>query len=242
MVVVPWPAPLKTGIFLKRYKRFFADIDLDGSVEVAHVANTGSLKGLLTEGCQALVLPSSNPKRKLKYSLKALQLEDQSWVGVDTGIPSQLLSKVLTSQPDLIFPNLKNFKLEHKISAQTRLDALVTLDNDQQIYIELKNVTMGQYDPTLKTQTALFPDAVTERGLKHLIELQDLVSKGHRATLIFMIQRTDCNAFRPAHEVDLKYAQELIKAQNNGVELIAYSVKVDANGVTFTNQKLPIHF
>jgi len=242
VVVVPWESPLVEGIFLKRYKRFFADIAINGQLVVAHVANTGSLKGVLKEGVKALVLSTQDPSRKLKYSLKAIQSEDGKWVGVDTRIPSRLFAQVLQEKPDLIASGVKTFKLEHKLNGQTRLDALLTLNDNSQIYVELKNVTMGQFDPELKLQTAYFPDSITERGQKHIIELEKLVSKGHRAKLIFMVQRVDCFAFRPATQIDPIYSQLLFEAHKNGVEISAYKIEVTPQQVSFLNQKLPIHF
>jgi sugar fermentation stimulation protein A len=242
VVVVPWPQPLIEGIFLKRYKRFFADIEIENQVEVAHVANTGSLRGVIRTGARALVLPNSDPSRKLKYSLKAIASDRGQWIGVDTGIPSKIFSKVLDERPELIIPNLKSYKLEFKINAQTRLDALAILNDDTKVFIELKNVTLAQYDPTRKKNIALFPDAVTERGQKHLIELEELVSKGSRAKLFFMVQRIDCDEFSPAHLIDPKYAELLKKAAKSGVEIEAYLLKVDSKEVLFTNQRVPIHF
>jgi sugar fermentation stimulation protein A len=132
--------------------------------------------------------------------------------------------------------------LEHKISANTRLDALLTLNDDSKIYVELKNVTMSQFDPELKLKTAYFPDAITERGQKHIVELKNLVSKGHRAKLIFIVQRTDCHAFRPATQIDPIYSQLLYQAHKNGVEISAYKVEITPRHINFLNQMIPIHF
>jgi sugar fermentation stimulation protein A len=242
VVVVPWPQPLIEGIFLKRYKRFFGDIKIENQMEIAHVPNTGSLKGVIRTGAKALLLPNSDPSRKLKYSLKAIESQSGQWIGVDTHIPSKILSKVLDEKPDLLLPNLKSYQLEFKINPHTRLDALAILSDETKVFIELKNVTLAQYDSSRKKNIALFPDSVTERGQKHLIELQDLVSKGYRAKLIFMVQRTDCDEFSPAHLIDPKYAKLLKRASENGVEIEAYFLKVDSKEVLFTNQKLPVHW
>jgi len=242
VVVAPWSESLTKAVFLKRYKRFFADIEINGCVEVAHVANTGSLIGVLRPKARALVLPSSDPSRKLKYSLKAIQSKNGDWIGVDTGIPSKILALLLKQNPNPLTPSLKTFKLEYKLNSHTRLDAMTTLDDESKLFFELKNVTMRKFDPNLASHVALFPDAVTERGQKHLLELMELVSKGHRAKLIFMVQRTDCNAFRTAHEIDANYAKLLFEASKNGVEIEAYPLKVAASGVTFIPKKLPIYF
>lgn len=239
-VTVKWPQPLTLGTFKKRYKRFFADIEIQNQIEVAHVANTGSMQSCLTPDCDALVLPSQDPNRKLKWSLKALKSEAGSWIGVDTSVPSKVLAETILTSPSFFGSKCLEFKPEFKINAQTRLDARLLLEQNKQLFIELKNVTLAHFDTSAEQQVALFPDAVTERGQKHLTELIQLKKQGNRSLLIFMVQRTDCVAFKPAASIDPKYAELLLEAEQAGVEIQAWELKVTDQGVIFTGKLLPI--
>lgn len=241
IVFLPWEQPLIEGLFQKRYKRFFADILINQKTEVAHVANTGSLQSCLFENSPALVLPSSDPKRKLKFSLKALQQpESLTWIGVDTQIPSKLLTQVAHEQPQWLDQRPYQFKTEVKISAETRLDALIEFQDGQKQYIELKNVTLAQNDTTSSHRVALFPDAVTSRGLKHIQELVKLMEQGFEAKLIFMVQRQDCLNFKPAASIDPKYANALTEAITKGLLVEAWSLHVNPQGVSWDQTKLEI--
>lgn len=241
VVFAPWEQTLTEGLFLKRYKRFFADILIEQKVEVAHVANTGSLKSCLFVNSPALVLPSSDPKRKLKYSLKALKQPDTlTWIGVDTQVPSKLISLVAIQQPQWLDHRSYQLKTEVKISAETRLDAVLEFENGQKQYIELKNVTLAQNDTTKDQAIALFPDAVTERGLKHIQELVKLIEQGFEAKLIFMVQRQDCCIFKPASTIDPKYSKALKEAITKGLLIEAWSIQVTQNGVSWDQTKLEI--
>lgn len=241
VVFLPWEKPLLEGTFQKRYKRFFADILINSTVEVAHVANTGSLASCLFTNSSALVLPSTDPKRKLKYSLKALQNPNTgSWIGVDTQIPSKILIQVATEQPQWIDSRPFQFKAEIKISAETRLDAVLEFKNGQKQFIELKNVTYAQNDTTNHQLIAQFPDAVTVRGLKHIQELVKLIEQGFEAKLIFMVQRQDCAVFKSADLIDPNYANALTTAITKGLIVEVWSLKVTPQGVSWDQTKLEI--
>lgn len=225
-----FPRPVATGAFQRRYNRFFADVHLNGETVIAHVANTGSLKTCLHVGGEALLSPAANPERKLKFSLEAIRTPWNTWIGVNTSWPNQLVRRVheLGLNPDwAAFPH---FKPEHKISKETRLDGLLTAADGRQRFVEVKNVTMAAGDCERRQGIAQFPDAKTERGRKHLEELMRLVDEGHEAELVFVVQRTDCARFQPAWEIDPEYAETLARAAAHGVRVSVWTVDVSADG------------
>lgn len=226
--------PLK-GNFLRRYKRFFGDFNLAGRTEVAHVANTGSLKTVLREGADCLVWPSDNPDRKLKWTLFALRSPDKSsWVGIDTSLPNKLVAEVFAEKLNPAWSQFDDFKPEVKISKETRLDGAFLKEGKIRRYLEIKNVTMAI------DGVAQFPDAVTERGLKHLETLIELHRQGFETELCFFVQRTDCQSFAPAQEIDPKYAEGLARAMTAGVLVRAWAVQINEEGATWTGRELKI--
>ncbi len=226
---------LKQGVFLKRYKRFFADFTLNSKTEVAHVANTGSMKGLLNEGKPCLVRYHSDPNRKLRYSLEALADDSQGWVGVNTQIPNQLIKEALIEKKRKEWSAFSEVTPEFSISKETRLDFKISDKSLKKVrYIEVKNVTL-KID-----SSAAFPDSVTERGQKHLIELMKLMDEGFEAEIVFLVQRTDCQSFRAAHEIDSKYAELLTKAQKKGLIITPLVARFSSDGVELTGEVLPL--
>lgn len=229
-----WKTRPRKGVFLRRYKRFFADVEIDGQVEVAHVANTGSLKSVLEPGRGCLVLPSDNPERKLKWTLVALESPDAGWIGIDTSIPNRLVNQVFASKLNADWEGFDGIEPEKKIDAKTRLDGLLLKAGQPRRYFEIKNVTLRDGD------RARFPDAVTERGLKHLGVLSDLMKKGFEAELIFTVQRRDCSAFSPADEIDREYGSALRGVVKEGLKVSAWVIRVDEAGCHWTGEKLPL--
>lgn len=219
---------LLQGTFLKRYKRFFADVDLNGQTVVAHVANTGSLKSVNIPGQKCFVSPASDPNRKLKFTLEMIQVPSGAWVGVNTQIPNQIVKEYLITK-------YSEVKAEYKISAETRLDFAIPKNNGKFHFIEVKNVTYAE------NEIAMFPDAVTERGQKHLVELMSLIEQGHTAEIIFTIQRNDVTEFRAAQEIDPEYARLLKLADQKGVLISPYLVDVTEKGIQLVDKKLPFH-
>ncbi|MFZ4404554.1 MAG: DNA/RNA nuclease SfsA [Pseudobdellovibrionaceae bacterium] len=247
------------GVFLKRYKRFFADIQFQSETLVAHVANTGSLRTVAVPGQACLFSRSDNPERKLKYSLEAIASPQGGWVGVNTSVPNLLVKELLqgvvggkaddeaavagvSSAPagsgDWAaaldrWQRFDQVQPEYKISAESRLDfALKKSGTDRMHFIEVKNVTM------VSGRTAQFPDAETVRGQKHLRDLMSLVQQGHSAEIIFVIQRTDCDSFAPAAEIDPEYARLLAEASHSGVVVTPLEVEVGNKQVQFTKRVL----
>lgn len=235
---------LSEGRLIKRYKRFFADVETPKGILTLHVPNTGSLKGCLDPQNPVLYSISTDPKRKLKGTLQFIQTKT-SWVGVNTSLPNALVEELWKERPLKHWSKFKAARREVKINPKSRIDLMLAqsekdLEERQHChFIEVKNVTMAQ---TTSSETqALFPDAVTERGQKHLIELMNLIDEGHTAEIFFVIQRTDCTEFAPCREIDPKYADLLKQAQEAGVKISAHSCVIDKKkGITIGDIPLKI--
>lgn len=233
---------VREGIFLKRYKRFFADIELGGETVVAHVPNTGSLKSASEAGAPCLVTESDNPERKLKYTLEAIQMPSGAWVGVNTSWPNQLAKEAFEARVFKHWHDFDELKAEVKLSPETRIDLVLTNTKAQKKhFIEIKNVTMASGEVHSKKGTAHFPDAVTERGQKHLRELMKLVKDGHTAEIFFAVQRADCQHFSPADSIDPEYGKLLREAHRVGVKLTAALVDISKDGLHLNGQFLKIN-
>jgi len=218
----------RKAAFIRRIKRFTVEAEaLDGpdkgTILKAHTNNTGSMLGLLRPGMTALLSPAANPDRKLKYTLEALNLAD-NMVGVNTLTPNRMLHLAWQTKamPELI--GYENFKKEAKVG-QSRLDAYLS-GGKGELWVECKNVTM------VEDQVACFPDAVTERGQKHLRELMALAETGVRVALFFLVQRPDGHCFGPADFIDPTYAELFYEALDRGVEVWPYVAHVDEVGIT----------
>lgn len=242
---------LLEGRFQKRYKRFFADVNLQGRIEVAHVANTGSLKSCLSEGAACLISKAKDPSRKLQYSLQALQTPSGGWVGINTSIPNTIVGEAFHAGT---FPHWKKFTEIHneiKLNKETRIDFVLThtsvdrkkiLDAKKLHFVEVKNVTLATGDYHSGRGVVRFPDAVTERGQKHLREMMDLMKQGHTAEIFFCVQREDCESFSPADEIDPEYGKILRQAVKAGMTVTAALAKVTPAGVELTGKMLPVSF
>lgn len=235
---------LQEGLFLKRYKRFFADIEFQGQTLVAHLPNTGSLKSANNPGQPCLFSTSNNPERKLKYTLEMIKSLSGSWVGVNTATPNtvikETLEKVIGRGSAVMGPfsrwaQFDEMKAEYKISAETRLDFALK-KKDKMHFIEVKNVTLCE------DGVAKFPDAVTERGQKHLRELMDLMAKGHTAELVFTVQRHDCGSFSPADDIDPEYGKLLREAFHQGLVISPFLLDLSPLEVTLSETLLPVKF
>jgi len=208
------------GRLIKRYKRFLADIELeDGSVVTAHCPNSGSMLGCNLPGSPVLLSLSPNPNRKLAYTWELLQVNG-FWVGLNTMLPNRLAEEAIL---DGTIVELQGYpKLRREVaygSERSRIDILLE-DDGKRCYVEVKNVTL------VEGGLALFPDAVTARGQKHLRELMEMVRNGDRGVLLFTVQRGDGNAVAPADRIDPEYGRLLREAVANGVEALAYRAEV----------------
>ena len=211
--------PLIKGKFLKRYKRFFADIKVNKEIIIAHCPNTGSMMGLLNENNDAWVLKNEDPKRKLKYTLQILKTS-KNVIGVNTHLANKLVHEGLQNNTLLEFKNLDKIVTEKFYNKETRFDFLVE-KNKKKIFIEVKNVTLIR-----DGKTSEFPDAITTRGSKHIKTLMDAHKKGYECYVLFLVQIENCKYFRIAKDIDNEYYENYKLAKKSGVKFIAYNCKV----------------
>ena len=222
-----------TGKFIKRYKRFFVDVQLDSKkIVTAHCPNTGSMMGLLEKDNLVYLTEANDTNRKLKFTLEAIQ-SNGAMVGVNTHRANRIVEEAISNDKISELGKIVSFKREVKYGQNSRIDFLVQTKKEE-IYVEVKNVTLSR-----DKSTAEFPDAVTERGLKHLNELSTLPTKSVRAVMLFLVQRDDCSKFRIAADIDNKYADTFKKVRKMGVETLCYDCSFDRNGIS-VNKKIKI--
>ncbi|MFQ5675404.1 MAG: DNA/RNA nuclease SfsA [bacterium] len=213
------PQPLIPGKFIRRYKRFFADIELDsGDVVIAHCPNPGSMLGLLDIGSPVLISTHDDPRRKLAYSWQLIKVQN-TWVGINTAITNRIVQEALHGDKIAQLCGYREIKPEVAWGEHTRFDFLLKKGNEL-CFVEVKNTTLAE------KKVALFPDAITKRGTKHLNELIEVVNQGHRAVMFFLVNREDCEVFKPASGIDPLYAETLCQARENGVEILVYMSKI----------------
>ncbi len=232
----PYSFATEQVTLIQRYKRFLADVRRgDGEELTVHCPNSGSMKTCWEPNDPARISDSGNEKRKLRFTIEQV-CRDGAWVGVNTAIPNRAVEHLVRSGaiPELAglggcFPEVK-----YGEGLRSRIDLLLR-DSDQRpapgeilpgdVFVEVKNTTMRDGDH------AAFPDAVTERGRKHLMELADVVSAGGRAVMVAFIGREDCERFRPCDEIDPEYGKAMRKAVKRGVEVLALRFRYWADGV-----------
>ena len=219
---------LISGLFVKRYKRFFVDIKINKKIVTAHCPNTGSMQGLLKENNKVWVTKTNDPNRKLKYTLQIIECEG-SKVGINTHLTNKIIFDALKNNKIDSFKPLE-IKTEVKFSDNTRFDFLITESNSKK-FIEVKNVTLSR---TYKL--AEFPDAVTSRGAKHIDELIKAKAKGYDVYLLFVIQRDDCDRFSIARDIDPKYADLLSDAIKKKLNILCYDCKFSPKGIKLNKQ------
>ena len=224
--------PLLKGTLIQRYKRFLVDIKLDnGEYITAHCPNSGSMMGCKTPGSIVYVTKNPNPKRKLKYTWELISVNN-NLVGINTNHPNKLVKEAIENSNIPELTGYDNIQTEVKFGSNSRLDLL--LEGTQGLcYVEIKNVTLAE------NRTALFPDAVTERGQKHLRELMNVVKQGHRGVIFFVIQREDTNCFSCADDIDPIYGKLLRKAIQKGVQPFAYQAHISLKEILI-KKPLPI--
>ena len=220
---------LISGVFIKRYKRFFVDIKIRNKVITAHCPNTGSMFGLLKKGNKVWLSKSDNPNRKLKYTLEIIQ-DNKSKVGVNTHATNKIVLDALQKNLIKEINNISDIKPETKFSKKTRFDFLV-LKNTEKIFVEVKNVTLSR-----KKKIAEFPDAVTTRGLKHINELINAGKKNYKIFILYLIQRDDCKLFQIAKDIDPNYATAVKKAVKNNLKILCYDCKFYSKGIKLNKQ------
>jgi sugar fermentation stimulation protein A len=226
-------APLISGRLIKRYKRFLADVQLDnGEIITAHCTNSGTMKSCLEANARVMLSPVDDPNRKTRFTWEMIEI-NQNWVGINTSNPNQLAFEAISQNKIPELSNYDSVKREVKFG-DSRFDIMA--ENSSEIcFVEVKNVTLkeGNY--------ALFPDAVTTRGTKHLNTLMEAKRTGHRAVMLYIVQRQDVEIFAPAKDIDPNYTKTLIEAYQSGVEVLAYQAIVTEQDITI-GKKLPFEY
>lgn len=237
------------GTLVKRYKRFFADVKIGDKIVIAHVPNSGSMKGCNLPDSPCRVTYIDDPNRKLKYTLEMVRTSD-AWIGVNTAKTNLLVHELWENK---VFSNWEKFdriQREVKISEESRIDFVLWSSkkikqdklekpNFKKLkgpfhFVEVKNVSMAE------NGVALFPDSVTLRGQKHIDELIKLKKMGHTSELVFVIQREDCSKFAPADSIDPVYGKKLRAAIQAGVTVTALACKLDSTSITLHHLPLEI--
>ncbi|WP_282181715.1 DNA/RNA nuclease SfsA [Aliiroseovarius marinus] len=220
-----FPSPLIPATLVRRYKRFLADCLLtDGREVTAHCANPGSMMGLAEPGAKIWLEPNDDPKKKLKFGWRLVEHADGHFTGVDTSVPNRALKAALEARAVPGLGDYDTVRAEVKYGEKSRIDFL--LEGDGLTYVEVKSVTLSR-QPGL----AEFPDSVTARGTKHLGELAKMVGEGHRAVMLYLVQRTDCDRFDLARDIDPAYGQAFDAARAAGVEVIVLGTTISPSGV-----------
>ena len=223
---------LLKGNLIKRYKRFFVDVLLNKEIVTAHCPNTGSMKGLLKEGNDVYLLKNNDPKRKLKYGLEIIKVQN-NLVGVNTHMANKIVSHGLSNNLINELKNIDTIKPEVFFNKETRFDFLVE-KNKQKSFVEVKNVTLFR-----DKKTAEFPDAITSRGSKHLLTLIDTIKKGYKSYLIYLVQIQNMENFKIAKDIDGEYYKNYLTAKKAGVNFLAYRCKISSKKI-FIEKKLRI--
>ncbi len=225
-----FPDPLLRGTLIQRYKRFLADVTLeDGSVVTAHCPNPGSMMGLSAPGSEVWLSPARNPDRKLRYTWELLRV-DGRLVGINTAHPNKLVEEAVHNE---LIPEIGGYddvRREVRYGKNSRIDLLLGGNGKPDCYVEIKNVHLKR-DATQDGGAAEFPDSVTKRGAKHLVEMSDMVAAGHRAVMVYVVQREDCDHFTLADDIDPGYAEAFAAARSAGVEAICYACKIAVDGI-----------
>lgn len=226
-----FPTPLQRGRLIKRYKRFLADITLDsGEVITATCPNTGSMLGLAQPGATVWISKSDSPTRKYAHTWEMVEAdlgEGPALVGVNTGHPNRLVTEAIEARRIETLAGYASLRREVKYGEASRIDILLEDAKKGLCYVEVKNVHLMR-----ASGLAEFPDCVTARGAKHLRELAEMAAQGHRAVMLFLIQRPDAKRFRLASDLDPGYEKAFTEAASAGVEAMAFSCRLSPEEIT----------
>ncbi len=221
---------LLQGLLIRRYKRFFVDIEYKGRTIIAHCPNSGSMMDLIDKGNKVWFSKSTNPKRKLKYTLEIVNVNN-NLVGVNTLLSNKIVLESLNQKKIKNLIKFNNIRSEVKFSNNTRFDFLIS-NNKKKCFLEVKNVTLVR-----KNKIAEFPDAITSRGAKHLKELITARREGYESYILYLIQREDCNYFKIAKDIDQEYKIIFEEALRNGVKVLCYDCKLTSEEIKL-NKKI----
>ena len=221
-------SPLVQARLVRRYKRFLADVEFaDGSLATASCPNTGSMLGCMNPGGRVWLTHAPSPTRKYDYTWELVEAVPGVLVGINTSRPNRLVEEAIAGGVIAELAGYTSFRREVKYGAEaSRIDLLLQGDGVS-CYVEVKNVTAA-----VENGIALFPDAVSERGARHLRELMAMVREGHRAVLVFCVQRGDVTEVRPADAIDPVYGRTLREAIASGVEVLAYRAQISLESIT----------
>ncbi len=225
-----FPSPLLRGTLIQRYKRFLADVRLDsGETVTATCPNTGSMLGLKEPGSIVWLSTSDSPTRKYRHTWEMIENDlgaGPTLVGINTGHPNKLVTEAIETGTLKALQGYASLKREQKYGRNSRIDILLQDDKRGICYVEIKNVHLMR-----KPGRAEFPDSVTERGAKHLGELADMVELGHRAVMVFLIQRSDARTMHLARDIDRTYGAAFDAAIARGVEAIAVRCRMSTQDI-----------
>jgi sugar fermentation stimulation protein A len=219
--------PLVRGVLLRRYKRFLADVTLqDGREITAHCANPGAMTGVAEPGATVWLEPASDPKRKLQWSWRLIELPGGHWAGIDTAVPNRVAAEALAARAIPELAAYGTVRPEVRYAEKSRVDFLLSEPGLPDCYVEVKNVHLRRAG-----ELAEFPDSVTARGARHLDDLAAMAGQGARAVMLYIVQRTDCARLGFAADIDPAYAAAFARARAAGVEAIAHGTHIDRTGV-----------
>lgn len=224
---------LYCGVLVKRYKRFLVDVRMeDGTLVTAHCNNTGSMKGCAEPGSRVWLSHHDNPRRKHAYSWELVEAGD-CLVGINTLLPNLLVARAIEAGAVPALAGYDSLRREVTVAKGTRLDMVLYKEGHPPCNVEVKNCTL------VRDGVAAFPDAVTERGKKHLLTLAELKARGERSVIFFFIQRPDARSFTPADDIDPAYGRALREVASKGVEIEAWRARVTEERVSL-ERRLPV--
>lgn len=231
---MPFPSKLIYGTLIKRYKRFLADVRFDSGEELTvHCPNPGAMMGITIPGSRVALSKAVNSARKLAYSWEMVEINGV-WIGTNTNNPNLIVAKALSSGSIPELAGYKNIKAEVKYGQNSRIDFFLTDGPTEMCLVEVKNVHLIR-----NNYMAEFPDCITARGAKHQLELAKQVKNGIRSVVLYVVQRDDALTFKVADDLDKAYGEAAKLANNAGVEMLAYSCNMEADGITL-KQMLPV--
>lgn len=220
--------PLVPARLIRRYKRFLADMRLaDGTEVVAHCPNPGSMMGLDAPGLPCWLEPNDDARKKLNYGWRLAELPDGHVAGIDTAVPNRIVREALLARAVPELAAYGTVRAEVRYGRASRVDFLLTEPGLPDAYVEVKNVHLRR-----SGDWAEFPDCVTVRGARHLVELAGMAAQGHRSVMLYVVQRTDCARFRLAEDIDGNYAAAAARAQSAGVEMLCHGCAISPQAIT----------
>ncbi len=220
--------PLEPGVLIRRYKRFLADVQLPGGQEVvAHCANPGRMTGLAEPGMRIWVEPNNDPKKKLRFAWRLVELPGGHFACIDTAAANRVIGEALKAEQIHGLTGYDSILPEQRYGEKSRIDFLLRSSGYLDAYVEVKSVTLCRH-----AGLAEFPDTRTERGARHLFELAEMARSGQRAVLLYLVQRSDCSRVTCAADIDPGYAAALADAREAGVEIMAHISLITQSQIT----------